>query len=120
MSLFVGNLSKNVRSDDLSQEFESFGRCKCIVKVSNISLKVTFSSQILTNPPLKRPIASVCHLSLCYLTNFHAPLCPRCQPHQSPLHPLLSLLNHLEPISNQPNHHLHLSNPEICDKAYQL
>ena len=34
MRLFVGNLSKNVRSDELKKEFESFGPCQQIVKVS--------------------------------------------------------------------------------------
>ena len=34
MSLFVGNLSKNVGSDDLKKEFEKFGNCNTTVKVS--------------------------------------------------------------------------------------
>merc|ERR1740117_485147 len=34
MSLFVGNLSKSVRDDDLKDEFGRFGQCKCIIKGS--------------------------------------------------------------------------------------
>ncbi len=33
MSLFVGNISKNVRSRDLDDEFERFGRCNINYKV---------------------------------------------------------------------------------------
>lgn len=33
MSLFVGNISKNVRSRDLDDEFERYGRCSINYKV---------------------------------------------------------------------------------------
>ena len=34
MSLFVGNLSKNVRSDELKDEFKKYGQCTVTNKVS--------------------------------------------------------------------------------------
>lgn len=33
MSLFVGNISKNVRKTDLVDEFEKFGKCEINLKV---------------------------------------------------------------------------------------
>lgn len=35
MSLFVGNISRNVRTRDLEEEFDRFGPCAVIHKVSN-------------------------------------------------------------------------------------
>lgn len=40
MSLFVGNISRNVRSNDLKEAFEKFGKCDINIKV-----------QILSSPP---------------------------------------------------------------------
>ena len=36
MSLFVGNISRNVRVRDLEEEFEHFGKCEVNSKVSNV------------------------------------------------------------------------------------
>jgi len=33
MSLFVGNISKNVKQIDLEKEFEKFGQCEIRLKV---------------------------------------------------------------------------------------
>jgi hypothetical protein len=33
MSLFVGNISKNVRKSDLTEEFDRFGKCDINLKV---------------------------------------------------------------------------------------
>ena len=33
MSLFVGNISKNVRRQDLVDQFEKFGKCDINIKV---------------------------------------------------------------------------------------
>jgi RNA recognition motif-containing protein len=38
MSLFVGNISKNVRKTDLVDEFEKFGKCEINLKVRVLTL----------------------------------------------------------------------------------
>ncbi len=35
MSLFVGNISKRVHKDDVTDEFEKFGKCQISFKVSD-------------------------------------------------------------------------------------
>ena len=41
MSLFVGNISRNVRSSDLKDAFEKFGKCDINIKVQNLLLLST-------------------------------------------------------------------------------
>ena len=43
MSLFVGNISKNVRRQDLVDQFEKFGKCDINIKVRPTPT-ITFSS----------------------------------------------------------------------------
>ena len=38
MSLFVGNISKNVRKTDLVDDFEKFGKCEINLKVRDLTL----------------------------------------------------------------------------------
>lgn len=48
MSLFVGNISKNVRSKDLQEAFDKYGKCELNIKVqlysSPLSLHVLFQN----------------------------------------------------------------------------
>ena len=37
MSLFVGNISKHVKLDELEEEFNRFGHCEIKRQVSNVS-----------------------------------------------------------------------------------
>ena len=37
MSLFVGNISKNVRTQELKDQFEHFGKCEINIKVLTTS-----------------------------------------------------------------------------------
>ena len=39
MSLFVGNISKNVKKSDLVDEFDKFGKCDINHKVGSLALK---------------------------------------------------------------------------------
>ena len=57
MSLFIGNISRNVRTEDLEDEFDKFGPCTVKVKVShstesksphNLTLIKSQSSKYLT------------------------------------------------------------------------
>ncbi len=47
MSIFVGNISKNVKKSDLQDEFEKFGKCE-------INHKVPFLS---SSPPLLKVLS---------------------------------------------------------------
>ncbi len=40
MSLFIGNISKNVKMSDLMDEFDKYGKCEVKIKVRSASLIV--------------------------------------------------------------------------------
>ena len=44
MSLFVGNISKNVRTQEIKDTFEHFGKCEINIKVPSSSLSSSGSS----------------------------------------------------------------------------
>ena len=58
MSLFVGNISRNVKSRDLEEEFNRFGKCTLNSKVGQIGRvgrAAMRSSSMRTKRTLKRP-----------------------------------------------------------------
>jgi RNA recognition motif-containing protein len=46
MSLFIGNISRNVRTEDLEDEFDKFGPCTVKVKVSDFTKSKSFSKPV--------------------------------------------------------------------------
>ena len=60
MSLFVGNISKYVKSWELEDEFMRFGRCEIKRNVSNVSVSSKISTTI---------TRSICSLSLFAISN---------------------------------------------------
>ena len=47
MSLFVGNISKNVRTQELKDQFEHFGKCEINIKVLTTSSSLSSSLRFL-------------------------------------------------------------------------
>ena len=52
MSLFVGNISKNVRKSDLAEDFEKFGKCEINFKVLKSLPAILLSMLFLFSPIL--------------------------------------------------------------------
>jgi RNA recognition motif-containing protein len=52
MSLFVGNISKNVRKSDMQDEFEKFGKCEVNFKVLLEALLASLLGLLLTSSSL--------------------------------------------------------------------
>jgi len=52
MSLFIGNISKNVRKSDLIDDFEKFGKCDINFKVLLEALLASLLSMLFGSSPL--------------------------------------------------------------------
>jgi RNA recognition motif-containing protein len=55
MSLFIGNISKNVRKSDMVDEFEKFGKCEINFKVPHLEPALAILLSIIPSSSSPKP-----------------------------------------------------------------